>query len=109
MAKPIVSNVFAIRSAEADRYVLEGELSFASVDTALKRTTQFFTHPVKTVFDLSGIVKADSAGLAILLEWLKRARLAGVELHYVNLPKQLLAMAQVAGIDSFFIIDNAND
>ena len=54
---------------------------------------------------LSGVSKADSAGLALLLEWLRQAGAGGVELHYVNLPGQLLAMAQVAGVDGILIID----
>jgi len=87
------------------RYALEGELSFASVEPALRTTAKIFTAPARMVFDLAGIAKADSAGLALLLEWLRQAGLAGVELHYVNLPRQLLAMAHVVGVDDILIID----
>jgi hypothetical protein len=39
------------------------------------------------------------------LEWLRLAGQGGVDLHYVNLPRQLLAMAHVAGVDDILIID----
>ncbi len=98
-------NLFGISLASEGRYRLEGELSFASVELALKKTAEIFVAPARMVFDLAGVAKVDSAGLALLLEWLRQARAAGVELHYTNLPRQLMAMAQVAGVDEILIID----
>jgi phospholipid transport system transporter-binding protein len=98
--------LFAISQEDSGRFKLEGELSFVSVQTAIHKTADLFALPVnKMVFDLAGITKADSAGLALLLEWLRQASLGGVDLHYVNLPGQLLAMAHVAGVDDILIID----
>lgn len=96
---------FGIRPAEPGYYRLEGELSFDSAELALKKTAKIFVSPTRMVFDLAEISKADSAGLALLLEWLRQAALGGVELRYVNLPRQLLAMAQVVGVDSILVID----
>ena len=98
--------IFEIRQQDADQFKLEGELSFVSVQAAMKKSVGIFAEPAdKRVFDLAGITKADSAGLALLLEWLRLASQHGVDLHYVNLPPQLLAMAHVAGVDEILIID----
>ncbi len=98
--------LFEINQEQPGRFKLEGELSFVSVIAAMKKTSDFFATPTqKMVFDLAGITKADSAGLALLLEWLRLASQTGVDLHYVNLPSQLLAMAHVAGVDDILIID----
>jgi len=98
--------LFEISQEDSGRFRLEGELSFVSVLAAMKKTAGYFASPVdKMVFDLAGITKADSAGLALLLEWLRLAGQGGVDLHYVNLPGQLLAMAHVAGVDDILIID----
>ena len=59
--------LFSISSEIAGRYTLEGELSFASVDLALKRTADFFVTPGRMIFDLAGVAKADSAALALML------------------------------------------
>jgi len=100
------AELFGIRPAGPGHYTLEGELSFASADQALQKTAKIFAAQAQTtVFDLAGIAKADSAGLALLLEWLRQASLGGVELHYANLPRQLLTMARVAGVDGILIID----
>ncbi len=87
------------------RYFLEGELSFASVEQALKKTATMFSAEGRLVFDLSGIAKVDSAGLALLLEWRRWARQADIAIHYANLPRQLLAIAHVAGVDDILITD----
>jgi phospholipid transport system transporter-binding protein len=99
------SHLFDIRPVGPGQYALAGELSFASVKRALQQTSNIFSAPGRTVFDLADISKADSAGLALLLEWLRQADFGGVELHYAKLPKQLSAMAHVAGIDGILIID----
>lgn len=98
-------NLFGIRSTDSGHYSLEGELSFDSVEAALKKTAKFFVSPARMVFDLAEVSKADSAGLALLLEWLRQAAAGGVELRYVNLPRQLLAMAEVVGVEDILIID----
>lgn len=98
--------LFEIRQDGSGRFKLEGELSFVSVQAAMKKSVGIFAEPAeKRVIDLAGITKADSAGLALLLEWLRLASQHGVDLHYVNLPPQLLAMAHVAGVDEILIID----
>jgi phospholipid transport system transporter-binding protein len=99
-------SLFEISQKDSGRFKLEGELSFDSVQAAMNKTVGFFALPTaKMVFDLAGITKADSAGLALLLEWLRLASLGGVDLHYTNLPRQLLAMAHVAGVDDILVID----
>ena len=99
------TSLFDIRQAGPGRYALEGELSFASAAQALRKTERLFASPETTVFDLAGIVKADSAGLALLLEWLRRAAASGAELHYAQFPAQLLAMVRVAGVADILTID----
>lgn len=105
LGEPSTERLFGIHSSNPARYLLEGELSFASAAVALKKTAAVFPSQGRLIFDLAGITKADSAGMALLLEWLHLAHAAGNELHYVNFPRQLLAMAHVAGVDKILMID----
>lgn len=73
---------------------LEGELTFASVP---KLAAAHPRHPATTI-DLGGVTRADSAGLALLLEWLRTAGEAGEELVYRDLPEQLAAIARVSNL-----------
>ncbi len=50
--------------------------------------------------DLSKITDCNSAGLALLLEMVKHARLNNIVLHFENLPDTLLTIAKANGVES---------
>lgn len=84
------------------RFELGGELTLAWVGplrdagrSALAASAGADLH-----VDLKGVTRADSAGLALLVDWLAWARAAGRQLHYANLPKDLLALARLSELDS---------
>ena len=83
------------------RWLLSGELSFESVPALL------ITHQVANPdtggairVDLAEVTRVDSAGLALLVEWLRVSRAAGVSIVFENVPAQLQAIAQVCGLDN---------
>ena len=49
--------------------------------------------------DCRGVTHSDSAGLAVLLEWLGMAKRAGRSLRYAQLPAGLLALARISEAD----------
>ena len=53
----------------------------------------------ETVFDLGGVRAADSSGVALLLAWQRRARDAGQKLTFINVPKNIDALANLYGLD----------
>jgi phospholipid transport system transporter-binding protein len=77
---------------------LQGELNFATVVASLKQSDNLIG---SGVIDISGVSRADSAGLALLLELRRRANRAGKSLRIIG------ANAQVRGLASFFDIDTA--
>lgn len=56
--------------------------------------------------DLDGIERADSAGLALLVEWLRRARATGRDVKFVNVPAQMRQLIRVNGLNRALGIDN---
>jgi phospholipid transport system transporter-binding protein len=48
--------------------------------------------------DCSGITSSDSAGMAVLLDWLAIAKSAGRSLRYGSLPEQLLELARICDV-----------
>jgi phospholipid transport system transporter-binding protein len=50
--------------------------------------------------DLSQISAADSAGVAVLLHWLRSARQQGAELRFANLPAGLLGLIRLYDVDT---------
>lgn len=46
-------------------------------------------------FDLSAVTEIDSSGLAVVFAWVRAARKQGKEVRLVNVPADLLSMAEV--------------
>ncbi len=80
------------------RYVVQGELSFDTVTGLLSESHSLFAGESSVELDLSGVTYADSAGLALLVEWLRQARLQGRQLRYQSLPAQLQSLANVSEV-----------
>ena len=76
---------------------IDGPMAF---DTAERLCSLPRTWPPATslTIDLSGVTRADSAGLAVMLEWLRQARALGRRLVFVSVPPRLDALIRVSGL-----------
>lgn len=77
---------------------VSGTLGFNEVEALLKASHVFFEGQADLVFDLDQVAKTDSAGLALLLEWMKMAKKSGQQIGFKKIPKQMLDIAHVSGL-----------
>ena len=82
----------------AGRYALNGCLSFMTVNRLLRDASALFENSDAVVVDLGGVEMTDSAGLALLVEWMKIARREGKVLTFSNMPEQMLAIASTCDL-----------
>jgi len=75
------------------RFALKGDMSFKTADRILKVSEPVFGKYPSVHVDMSGVAKADSAGLALLLEWKAQAAQSNAEIHYEAMPDSLAAIA----------------
>lgn len=54
---------------------------------------------VDIVFDFSEVNRCDAAGVALLLSWLREAKTGDKKLTFTHLPKPLLQIATLCGVD----------
>ncbi len=88
---------------------VHGELNFSTVPALLERGAALLAGgegPVR--LDLGGVTRADSAGLALLIEWLRIARRRRADLEIRNMPEQLRAIARVSGLDGILPTGGTN-
>lgn len=80
---------------------IKGEMSFATVDRLLAQSSalSFNGYPVLNI-DLGQVSRADSAGLALLVEWLARARRGNTEICFLNMPGQMRDIARMTEVDT---------
>lgn len=85
--------------AAGDGLRVEGDLTFATVTALLTASQPLFTRGSGDLcVDLAGVGRADSAGLALLIEWLRLARGGGRELKFRAVPVQMQAIAAASGL-----------
>jgi phospholipid transport system transporter-binding protein len=82
-------------------FAARGALTFANARSALGEGL----HALRTSsarhleVDCGGITHSDSAGLAVLLDWMAVMKREGRPLCFSNLPSSLLAVARISGVE----------
>lgn len=80
-----------------------GELDFATAAAALQAGLAAMASGTAWTLDLSGVTAGDSAGLAVLVEWLSVAQARGASLRYEAVPEQVLAIARISGLEGLLL------
>ena len=80
------------------RYQVSGPLTFDTVLDLLSMSADWGARRDPLVVDLAGVGRADSAGLALLIEWLRAARAAGRPLTFVHVPRKLQTLIEVSDL-----------
>lgn len=92
----------------AGQLLVSGCLNFATVPQLAIRGCQLIAASPQPVFDLHGVTKSDNAGLALLVAWVKCAKRMRKAVKFSHIPQQLLAIAKVSGLQSYFYQLNEN-
>jgi phospholipid transport system transporter-binding protein len=84
---------------------LSGEMDLASTPGLYRNLNiRFNSDGRASIIDLAEIGKADSSGLALLLEWQAMARQQGHRLRIINTPDNLLSLAKLCEADKLMDI-----
>ena len=82
-----------IERQDTRSYGVQGAMTFESVTELWKQGDAMFTDNTVVQIDLAGVTRTDSAGLALLVEWMREASRQGGRIEFLNLPSQLRALA----------------
>lgn len=91
--------VQVIRIAEGS-FRIEGELEFDTVPAAAAAAAGFAGSSAEVAVDLSGVVRADSSAVALLLDWIALARARRATVRFINVPDQMRAIIRVCELES---------
>lgn len=91
--------IFQLHQQDKSHYFIEGELTFSSINNKTIRSFDFLKQADEICIDLEKVKIADSAGLALLLEWLKYGKKYQTKLQFNNIPHQILTLATLSGLD----------
>lgn len=95
-----MSELFAIKYEEhSKRFVVTGEMTLESAKLALVESKGVFDAVNDIEIDLQHVTQADSAGLALLVDWMRVAKKAKKSIAFKHLPEQMNAIAKASGLD----------
>ena len=84
--------------SDAEVLALDGALTMATVGAWLERG-RALARGADLIVDFSAVTEADSAALAVLIDWLRNARAAGMTLRQRGMPEGLRSLAELYGVD----------
>jgi phospholipid transport system transporter-binding protein len=87
-----------IRYEQGSAYV-EGPLAFDTVMALLPQGFNLLMQHTCVTFDFSNVLQADSAGLALIMEWWRFAKKHAAEVRFANVPEALKALIAVTNLD----------
>ena len=88
-----------LESLGAGRFRVSGVLDASTAGEVLEQSESRFEQATSIDVDLGGVGESDSAGLALLIEWLRLARQWNKKIHFANVPAQIEALARISEVE----------
>ena len=92
-------SAFSLIKQSDDSYFIEGDLTFFTLNKKTIKSLDLSNATKNVSIDLKKVTVADSAGLALMIEWIKHSKLHSTKLTFKNIPQQLLTLAKLSDLD----------
>jgi phospholipid transport system transporter-binding protein len=90
---------FTLEELGDGRFALSGEMTFDTAEQILRASEAPFEEHTQLEIDLSEVTDSDSAGLALLLEWVTWANHSVREIRFTGVPEKVLAIARTTEVE----------
>lgn len=84
---------------EDQQLFITGDLNFSTVTKLWKASLPLLATLHELKFNLSKVTSANSAGIALLIEWLKYAKREHKTISFANIPASMMSLAVMSGVD----------
>jgi phospholipid transport system transporter-binding protein len=85
-----------------NQFLISGDLNFTNVMSVYKKSLQQSQQCPELTFNFSQLKSSDSAGLALIIEWIKLAKQLNKPVRFTHLSADIMSLAKAAGIDGMF-------
>ncbi|HLE93928.1 MAG TPA: STAS domain-containing protein [Sulfuricaulis sp.] len=87
-------------------FAVSGQVTFQTVPQFSGQTEKWLqSGNHRVTIDMQAVTLVDSAGLALMIEWLQLARTANREIGFTNIPGQMRDLIRVNGLEQVFQLD----
>lgn len=94
-----MSREYELEEVAAGKFALRGVMTFDTVAGILRQGEKLFDRHTRIEVDLSAVTDTDSAGLALLLEWITWANHTVREIRFTGMPQRIDAIARTTEVD----------
>lgn len=91
---------FELKDLGDGHFSLAGEMTFDTAEEILQASEEPFEAHTRLEIDLTGVSKSDSAGLALLLEWVTWANHTVREIRFSEMPQRVMDIAKTTEVDA---------
>lgn len=92
-----------IERSASGAFAVSGPMTFESVPELAREGAGVLVGGENVELDLGRVTRTDSAGLALLVEWIRLARSHGATVELRNVPEQMLAIAQTSNLENLLV------
>jgi phospholipid transport system transporter-binding protein len=85
------------------RFRVSGVLDASTAGEVLRQSEERFGETGPLHVDLGGVGDSDSAGLALLIEWVRCARKRQRDIRFENVPAQINALAKISEVEDLLV------
>ncbi len=90
---------FSLEDLGDGHFAVKGEMTFDTAEKLLRMSEDPFEEHTQLEIDLSGVTDSDSAGLALLLEWVTWANHSVREIRFTGVPDKIRAIARTTEVE----------
>jgi phospholipid transport system transporter-binding protein len=90
---------FDLKDLGGGKFALDGEMTFQTAGQILRVSERVFSEHSRLEIDLSGVTETDSAGLALMLEWITWSNHTVREIRFINTPPKIDAIARTTEVE----------
>ena len=88
----------AVLSTAGDTWKIQGDLSFETTPELFESAREAMRENVPSCIDLEAVERVESAGVALMLDWIRAARAQQRTLMFSNVPQHMISIAELCGV-----------
>lgn len=98
--------MITLKQVDAKNWQLKGDLTVASINDVLKtgiKALNKLEAGASVTLDCAGLEKVDSASVALLVDWLRRAKQRKINLSFAKIPERMQRIIQLSNLEGVLV------
>ena len=86
-----------------NKFWVTGDLDFFNVMPIFEKSVSFSTQCSELIFDFSRVSSSNSAGLALIMEWIRLSKQQNKPIQLLHVSPEMRSLAKAAGLEALVL------